>query len=205
MIPIKDIDHFKETLLGLSLPLFVREDWGHGGRIFRADRMDQVRDMDLGSFSHPIAVEFVDTKSKLDGFYRKYRYTVAGDEGVTSSIHIQKSWIVRGKHCEFSEAIREEELGFINNPDPNHEKLLRARKALDLDFVAFDYSYDPEGQLVVWEANPYPTIHFPKSTGKRAYRKPAVERALAAIVKMYLKKSGLPVHPRLDEILHIHK
>jgi hypothetical protein len=204
-IVIENIDDFKETLLGLSLPLIVREDWGHGGSMYRADRMDQIRKMDLASFSRPIAVEFLDTQNKVDGLYRKYRYIAAGDEGVTASLHVQKSWIVRGSNCEFSKALRDEELAFINNSDPNHKILQRARRALDLDFVAFDYSYDHTGQLVVWEGNPYPTIHFSK--GSRTYRKPAVQRTLAAIVKMYLKKSGIPIHlhPRIDEILNLHK
>ena len=33
MAAIKDTKEFKDTLLGLRLPLFVREDWGHWGEI----------------------------------------------------------------------------------------------------------------------------------------------------------------------------
>ncbi len=199
MAVIGDEAQFKETLLGLSLPLFVREDWGHGGNIYRVDTMDQVQQLNILDFTRPVAVEFIETQNPNDGLYRKYRYVAAGDEGVAASLHVRKFWMVHGSNCEFSDALRDEELTFLRQPDPNHEILQRARRALDLDFVAFDYSYDPDGQLVVWEANPHPIIHFSK--GLRRYRIPAVQRTLAAMVKMYLKKSGMLIPSRLDEIL----
>jgi len=202
-VVIEDVAQFKETLMGLNLPLFVRENWGHGGKMFRADTMDQVQKMDLDIFFRPVAVEFIETQNQADGYYRKYRYIAAGEDGVPASLHVRKSWIVHGSNCEFSESLRDEELTFIHHADPNHHIFQRARKALNLDFVAFDYSYAPDGQLVVWEGNPHPIIHL--SQGIRTYRKPAVVRTLAAMVKMYLKKSGLPIPLKLDEILAFHQ
>ncbi len=199
MAEIHDEREFKETLLGLHLPLFVRENWGHGGNICRADTMEQIQKIDIKSFSRPVAVEFIETQNPVDGLYRKYRYIAAGAEGVTASLHVRRTWMVHGSKCEFSEAIREEEVAFINNPDPNHKVLQEARKALDLDFVAFDYSYDPTGRLVVWEGNPYPKIHW--SEGRKKYKRPAIQRTLAAMVKMYLQKASLSVPPKINEIL----
>ncbi len=44
MARIRNQEEFKETLLGLNLPLFVREDWGHGSSlILRADTHRAVR------------------------------------------------------------------------------------------------------------------------------------------------------------------
>jgi hypothetical protein len=114
-------------------------------------------------------------------------------------MHVQRNWLVHGSKCEFSDELKDEELAYINTPNANHEKLQRARRALELDFVAFDYSYDRDGELIVWEANPYPFLHFSK--GARRYRVASLERVLAAVVKLYLLKSGLPVHARIDELL----
>jgi hypothetical protein len=199
IIPIERSDEFMETLLGLTLPLIIREDWGHSSLMLRVERKRDVHDIPFNRFSRPVAVEFIDTQSRRDGLYRKYRYIAAGSRGVTQSMHVQKSWIVRGTNTEFSDKIRDEEIAFINNPDPNHAILQQARIALELDFIAFDYSYDPAGRLIVWEANPDPFLHFPG--GKRIYRKPAVERTLAALLHLYLKQAGLAIPSRIEEML----
>ena len=199
IIPIKNKDEFKETLLGLTLPILVREDWGHGGLMLRVDTINDLHALQLERFSRPVAVEYIDTRTDADGLYKKYRYVAAGDEGVSQSMHVQRDWLVRGHNCVFSDVLKDEELAYINNPDINHVKLQHARQALDLDFVAFDYSYDRDGELVVWEANPYPYLHFSK--GSRSYRVAAVERVLAAVIKLYLLKSGLPVHARINDFL----
>ena len=86
---------------------------------------------------------------------------------------------------------REEELAYIDKPDPNHDLLQRARKTLGLDLVGFDYSYDYDGKVVVWEANPYPYFHF--STKNLVYRNHAMYRTVQAFLEMYLRRAGLPV------------
>lgn len=195
---ITDPAAFRETRLGVPLPLFVREDWGHGGRMLRADTPDEARALPLHRFERPVAIEIVDVCGP-DGLYRKYRYVAAGDTGIAHSLHVSDHWITRGSDCLYSEALREEELAYTGRPDPNHEALQRARRALGFDFVAFDYGYDRDGRLVVWEPNPYPYLHFAR--GRRLYRARAVERTLAAIVRLYLERAKLPVPARLDDIL----
>ena len=36
--------------------------------------------------------------------------------------------------------------------------MARAVRALELDFAAIDYSRKPDGSLVLWEANPHPSL-----------------------------------------------
>ncbi|HUG93332.1 MAG TPA: hypothetical protein VML55_21005 [Planctomycetaceae bacterium] len=74
-------------------------------------------------------------------------------------LHVSADWQTRGTNCVYTEELCQEELAYLGGPDPNHARLQRARQALGLDFVAFDYSYDHEGRLVVWEANPFPLLH----------------------------------------------
>jgi hypothetical protein len=202
---IEDPAEFRRTLLGLELPLLVREDWGHAGpdalaagEIVRCDTAADVRALDLARFARPVAIEFVETRDPRDGLYRKYRYVAAGDLGVPHHLQVKDHWFVKGEGQLYSEAIRDEDLAYLSAPDRNHEALQRARRALGLDLVAFDYSHDPEGGLVVWEANPYPFLHF--LPGRRAYRAPAVERTLAAIVRLYHTRAGLPVPDDLEAL-----
>jgi hypothetical protein len=200
IVRITDWRLFCQTRAGLELPLIVREDWRHGGPICRADSPAELGRIPKRRFVRPIAVEFIDVRSS-DGLCRKYRYTAAGDVGVAQSLHPCKSWCAKGSHAEFNEKLRDEELAFIGEPDPNHMRLQAARRALQLDFVAFDYSYTHDGRLVVWEANPYPAIQF--GTEHRRYRWPAVRRVLAAMARLYLVRAGLDVPPELDGELEL--
>jgi len=205
-VPIENAGRFRATLLGLELPLLVREDWGHSadnaietGQVVRCDTPGDVEKVALGRFLRPVAMEFIDTRDPRDGFYRKYRYLAAGDTGVALHLHVKDHWFVKGASQLYSEEIRDEDLAYLSGPDPNHEALQRARRALKLDFVAFDYSYDRAGRLVVWEANPYPYFHF--IGGRRAYRTPAVERAFAAMLELYHTRAGLPVPGEVRRLL----
>jgi len=202
MVKIIDINTFKNDLGGLELPLIIRNDWGHGGMIHLIETIDQLNNVSLNGITRPIAIEFIDTQSE-DGLYRKYRYTLAGETGFPQSMHVRKHWEVRGNKTEFSDTLVNEEKRYIHNCDPNHGQLLAACKALKLDFVAFDYSYDPEGKLVVWEANPYPFLHVPGTKKiRRVYRRPAVNRLMAGILRMYLRNAGMDYDNRLDRMIN---
>ena len=195
--PIDDADLFRRTLLGLELPILVRDDAGHAGpdaledgEVVRCDTLAEARAVDLARFARPVAIEFVETRDPRDGLYRKYRYVAAGDRGAPHHLQVMQHWFVKGRGQLYSEAIRDEDAAYLAGPDPNHALLQRARRALGLDVVAFDYAYDPEGRVVVWEANPFPFFHF--LPGRRAYRTPAVERAFAAILQLHHERAGLP-------------
>lgn len=188
---IHDAAEFRETLLGLDLPLFVRENWGHCGRMWRADTPRQVRKLPIDRLVRPVAVEIVDASDRRDGLFRKYRYVAAGDVGVSHHVQVSREWITRGDHRIISEETRDEELAYIGSADPHHAELQRARRALGLDLVAFDYGHTPDGQLVIWEANPFPHLHF--SRRKLAYRNAAMHRTMLAIFRLYLHAAGLPI------------
>lgn len=193
---VTDAERFRDTRLGVPLPLFVREDWGHGGAMLRADSQAELRALPIERLARPVACELIDVKSP-DGLFRKYRYTVAGDVGIRQSVHFQHHWVVRGTHSEWSEALCDEEIAFIRGPEPEHARFVAAREALGLDFVAFDYSVDRTGRLVVWEANPYPLLHF--IDGRCSYRNAPTTRVLAAMARLYLERAGMGVPERLRE------
>ena len=200
MARIDNPDEFHRTRLGLRLPILVREDWGHGGPMLRADSDAEVRALPLRTFRRPVAAELVDVRSASDGLYRKYRYVVAGDTGVRQSLHISQHWEVRGapERTVYTDALRDEEIAYTSAPEPEHARFVAATKALGLDFVAFDYSLDPDGRSVVWEANPFPLLHF--LGGRRRYRVVPTARVLAAVTKLYLTRAGLEVPEDLDRV-----
>ncbi len=55
-----------------------------------------------------------------------------------------------------------EELRFVGAPCAEHDILDAARRELEFDIAAFDYSFDANGEIVVWEANPFPDLSTPR-------------------------------------------
>jgi hypothetical protein len=197
MAPIDDPREFERTLLGLAPPLFVREDWGHARHSFRVDSEADLRHIPWPMFSRPVGIEIVDVRDPRDGVYRKYRYVAAGDLGVSHHLQSSTEWITRGENRLITPETQDDELRYITRADPNHDALQRARCALGLDLVAFDYGYTPDGKAIVWEANPFPAILF--GTRRLIYRNPAIHRTLLAIVRMYLAAAGLPIPALIED------
>lgn len=202
-LPIEDPSAFRRDLLGLEPPLIVREDRGHGGKralqdleVVRIDTLAEAQRLDLTAYRRPVAAEWIDTLDPTDGLYHKYRYIAAGDLGGPYHIQSKDHWYVKGARTAWSEDLLARELEFLSRPDPHHEAFQAARRALELDFVCFDYSYMPDGEVVVWEANPLPYIQF--LPGYRPHRSPAVARTFASMVHLYYTKAGLDVP---DEVL----
>ena len=190
----------RETLHGLAPPLLIREDRGHGRPAYFVERWRDLQRVPIRRFAHPIAVEYIDVRSPQDGLYRKYRYMATGEQGVTRHLMCGNHWEVRPGNRQITAATREEELAYLDAPEPNYEALHCARRALGVDVAAFDYSYDGQGRLVVWEANPYPDLNYPASA-RMKYSFPYVERSYAALVRLYLQRAGLPVPEELQQSL----
>lgn len=195
MAPVTNHEEFRDTLMGLRLPLFIREDWDHWGPFELARTREEARAIDLSRFRMPLAVEFVDVRDPKDGLYRKYRYIAAGPHGVAAHLQISEDWITRGGKRITGDVAREEELAYIRAPEQNHGLFQRARRALGLEFVGFDYGYEPDGSMIVWEANPLPTVKFAVST--TAYRNEAIHATFFAMTRMYLDACGLPYPERM--------
>ena len=199
MALLDDLEEFRKSFAGLSFPLFVREDWGHGGPIVRAETPEQARAIPLERFQRPVAIQIIDVKSPHDGLFHKYRYFTCGSIGVSHHVQVSQDWVTRGWQRVINEATRAEELAYIGQPDVNHTRLQSARRALELDMVAFDYGYTADGEVVVWEANPFPRLQFGATT--TVYRNRAMHRSIAAMVHTYLDTAGLPVPAAVRELV----
>ena len=199
---IDDCRQFRRDLEGAKLPLLIRENRAHGGGTpsYLIRTPPDLASVPLERFEDPIAVEFIDIRANGDGHYRKYRYLAAGQRGVPVSAQIARGWEVRGANRVVSEATRHEESAFIQGPDPNHLRLQHVRRQLGLDAVAFDYSYTPTGELVVWEINVLPGLGLEDRPG-REYLNYGLRRAMAALVELYLLKAEIEVPEAVYEII----
>ncbi len=203
---ITDIQAFRSNLMRFSPPLLVREELGHntGNPISLVKSIEDARRIPLEQYENPIAVEFVDVCS-ADGLVRKFRYMAMGDLGVAHSLQISRNWEVRGGTRDVTgEAAREEEVRYTSHGDRNHDHFQKVRRGLDLDFVAFDYSYDHQGRVVVWEINVLPGLDLPDEP-EIAHVLPTYERAMAATAKMYLQYAGLAIPPLLEQKVSLPK
>jgi hypothetical protein len=69
---------------------------------------------------------------------------------------------------------------------PEHPVLMRrAASALGLDFAAFDYSTFADGSVVLWEANPHPSIPGWRHTGM-----PLVRRTWPRLTRIYAETAA---------------
>jgi hypothetical protein len=178
---------------GLTLPMLVRRRWGHA-----ADMRLLETEADFCSWwsqarsNAPewVAGEYVDVRSP-DGFYRKYRYVMAGSRGVARHLIVSPKWEVRPVDRVRTAATREEELAFVGSDCPHQALFDAARRALEFEIAAFDFSFDSAGQLVVWEVNPYPDLSTPAGEVGQ-YLRPAIERSYRMLADFYQERAGHP-------------
>ena len=193
---------FRDDLGGLDFPLIVREDRGHGKAVTRVRNRTELDSIALERMRRPIAVQWVDT-SAADGMFRKCRFVVAGTVGVRRHLIVSRHWEVRAEKRVASDRTRREELDYLTASAPEHALLERARRALDLQWAAFDYSFEASGEPIIWETNPYPRLSFPPAP-QHHYTHPYVERSLAVMTHMYLTAAGLPVPDGIIRRMSFH-
>ncbi|MEM7284053.1 MAG: hypothetical protein AAF438_20795, partial [Pseudomonadota bacterium] len=148
----------------LTFPFILRDDIVHGCPTQLINQAADLREVNWSSWSSPIALEFIDTRSP-DGFFRKYRYCLFGENGHNRHLIISNEWYVHADQRDFAEAHLAEEADFCHaEKNAHHDAFNQMRLALGLDCVAFDYGFDNQGQLVVWEPNPFPLLYNPDAS-----------------------------------------
>jgi hypothetical protein len=191
---------FRRDCEGLAMPFLIREERCHGQRTEMVANEADLARIDFARYRWPIAAEFIDTRDPRDGLFRKYRYVAAGNLGLPRHMMVNEGWQVRPEGRVMNDALREEELAYLNRPDPNHEAMQRARRALGLDVLGIDYSYDHDGRVVVWEANAFLDLRYPDLI-KSQHIRPAVVRTFAAVSRLYLERAGLRIPAKIDDLL----
>ncbi len=181
---------YAEIVESVGSPFIVRGDRHNGYTLRVSNERDYSRVRWTQIYPHtPIALEYIDTQS-ADGLFRKYRYVLVGDRGLMRHKLISPGWNVHSDEAVRCPGHDDEEIGAFAVGCPYHAELNRARLALGLDIVSFDYSVTQDRELVVWEPNPTATIWSPH----RGHREHHV-RQVSAIWQMhldyYLARAGL--------------
>jgi len=175
---------FAEDLGGLSLPVVVRANWGHG----RIARLDTEADVARWLAHAPrdrayAASEYVEVRDD-DGLCRKYRYVLFGERGVCRHLIVSEHWEVRPADRVLTDETIAEEIAYVTGPCPHHGAFDAARRELEFDIAAFDFSLDADGVPVVWEVNPYPDLSRPQGRPGE-YLGDAIERGNEALAALY--------------------
>jgi tetratricopeptide (TPR) repeat protein len=180
-------------------PFLARLAGRHGGDDF--ERIETADDLRRLVSTRPGAdyflIEYIDYRS-TDGFFRKYRFFIAGEAILPYHLAIGADWKVHHFSTDMASQawMRREEEAFLRAPDevfePRHFAALHAiRDAMGLDFFGIDCALDRAGNLVVFEANATMLVHA--DTGDFAYKNPYVQRiktAFAALLARTAAQAG---------------
>lgn len=193
MPPVAPVDPAAPALpAGLRFPVIAREDRKHGGPMHLCRDAAELARVPWGSLRQPVVVEWRDVRSS-DGLYRKWRYVVAGEGGAPRHLVVSRDWVVKAEGRVDDDAARAEEHAYTSAPEePHREVLVRGARALGLDVVAFDYACTRDGELVVFEPNPFAVLWAPFNEAPRyRYQRPCVERLYATLCAFWLERAGL--------------
>jgi glutathione synthase/RimK-type ligase-like ATP-grasp enzyme len=143
---------------GLTYPILVRVVGSHGGedrlRIDRPEAMDEIAQLPYPD--RPVYLtEFYDFVSP-DGFYRKYRVVVVGDDIFLRQCVVGTDWSLHGRH-RVEGADREEadlfqsfQTGWVPTLKPVFDEITRR---LGLDYFGVDCHIDTSLNVLLFEAN----------------------------------------------------
>lgn len=109
--------------------------------------------------SNLTALAFIDTQSS-DGLYRKYRSYATPTDAIKGFVCQSDHWYIHGNNAHKTEQAYQEQAQYIASPLCSVERALfmRVAQTLALDFCAIDYAYQPNGDIIIWEANPHPAL-----------------------------------------------
>lgn len=133
---------------------------------------------------------FIDYR-KADGYYRKYRIIIV--DGVPYPLHlaISPNWMIHYYNAPMRETawMREEEAFFLAHfeqvfEEPLQQALRAIPRILGLDYVGVDCSIDPQGRLLVFEADPAMVVHAGDDPQIFPYKKPYAQRIFDAFQRL---------------------
>ena len=187
-----------DELIEEQLPLLVRPVHTQGGiglvLVTTINELVQCK----ANQSGPVYVSrFIDFRS-ADSWFRKYRMIYIDRKPYPYHLAISQNWMVHYYTAEMESYSwkLEEEKKFLEHP----EKVLGADgtqaihaigNRMDLDYAGIDFSIMPNGQILVFEANPTMLVHPEKTSGALAHKNVYVRQILDAFEDL-LKRSIRP-------------
>jgi glutathione synthase/RimK-type ligase-like ATP-grasp enzyme len=178
--------------VNIPFPLLVRPVGSHAGRaLARVNDAAELRAY-LASVAESAfyVMPFIDFRSP-DGYYRKYRIIVV--DGVPYPYHlaISPNWMIHYYNAPMRETawMREEEASFLADFEQVFQPALQEAmreiaRVLGLEYFGIDCSIDPQGRLLVFEADPAMIVHAGDEPELFAYKIPYVQRIFDAFQEL---------------------
>ena len=174
--------------IDIPFPLIVRPVGSHAGRgLARIDGSADLRSyLESNDAQTFYVMPFVDFRSP-DGYYRKYRIIVV--DGVPYAYHlaISPEWMIHYYNAPMRETawMREEEAHFLSHFEdvfgpPLQQAFREIARALRLQYFGIDCSIDPQGRLLVFEADTAMIVHAGDEPELFAYKQPHAQRIFDA-------------------------
>ena len=183
---------------GLRFPLLLRAPGFHTGRHFA--RVEHAGDLAAAARALPgrdlWAIEPLDARG-ADGKFRKYRAMFVARRLYPLHLAISSHWKVHYFTAEMADSAahrREDERFLADMPQVIGARAIaaleRSAAALALDYGGIDFALGPAGEILLFEANAAMVVTPPTDDPKWAYRRPAVERVIAAVRAMLIERAG---------------
>ena len=182
----------------LEFPLLLRAPGFHTGRHFV--RVDARAELAAAAAALPgdelLVIEFLDARGH-DGMTRKYRVMII--DGALYPVHlaIARDWKVHYFNSDMATcaAHRDEERRFLADMPAvlgarAVSALERIGEDLGLEYVGVDFALDPRGSVLLFEANAAMVILPPDPDPRWDYRRAAIDRVLAAVKRMVLRRAA---------------
>jgi Flp pilus assembly protein TadD/glutathione synthase/RimK-type ligase-like ATP-grasp enzyme len=184
---------------GFSFPLLLRSPGFHMGEHFAlvAESGDLARVLATLPGDQIYAIAYLDA-SRPDGSVRKYRALFI--DGAVYPVHlaISNTWKIHYFSADMrnNDVNRAEELAYLTDMaaylGPKAMTALTGIAAqLDLDYGGIDFGIGPDGNVLVFEANPVMAVYFPDEDERFAYRRSAIVRIVDAVRAMFSRKAAL--------------
>jgi hypothetical protein len=210
-----DCAELEALLDEMTMPVIVRPDLLHAqeGVRFCGTRAEALAAVEPDAQCPGAVVPFVDTREGYRHrdpetvwaqFYHKKRVYVFGDVVMPVHVFFSASPVVAWAGSTFSRyqgwgsvvqwlaylrrldrAAVAADITFSRSGAEQPAVMRRATSALGLDAVAIDYSTFADGSVVLWEANPHPSI-----PGWRGAGMPLVRRTLPRVQRIYAETAA---------------
>ena len=182
---------------GFTFPFLSRTPGYHTGHYFL--RVENPDELSAALAELPGAeltiLQYLDARG-ADGKIRKYRVMFIDRQLYPVHVAISHQWKVHYFSAEMADpAHRAEDAAFLEDMPgvlgPKATKALESiRDALQLDYGGVDFGLNPDGDVILFEANATMIVTPPEAGECWDYRRVPVERIFAAIRKMFEEKTG---------------
>jgi hypothetical protein len=185
--------------LGFTYPLLLRAPGYHAGLHFHL--VAEAAELPAAIASLPGSrvslIQYLDARG-ADGKARKYRVMMIGGRLYPAHAAISSHWKIHYFSADMADhpEHRAEDAAFLGDMAAilggrAVQALQDIRTALALDYVGIDFGLDPEGNVLLFEANAAMTIHPPGPDPRWDYRREPVARILEAARRLLTAKAGI--------------